>query len=131
MPSSKYLTDRFKAVFLLWIVLISYASCWCMMCCCVYSKQPCGHLLGKGLPLGCPVCCFFLCFVPFPNVSWSESGLRARSAPLNWFKPSSKIFYRPFQGGTYFVHHLCFCVLRFSCFRVCSLLPCCHLLGKG
>ena len=24
-----------------------------------------------------------------------------------------------------------FCVLYFSCFRVCSLLPCGHLLGKG
>ena len=27
--------------------------------------------------------------------------------------------------------HLWFCVLFFSCFRVCSLLPCGHLLGKG
>ena len=27
--------------------------------------------------------------------------------------------------------HLCFCVLCFSCFCVCSLLPCGNLLGKG
>ena len=26
--------------------------------------------------------------------------------------------------------HLCY-VLCLSCFRICSLLPCCHLLGKG
>ena len=36
----------------------------------------------------------------------------------------------PFQGGTSFVDHLCFCVLCFSCFRVYSLLHCVHLLGK-
>ena len=28
-------------------------------------------------------------------------------APWNWFKPSSKIFYWPFQGGTSFVDILC------------------------
>ena len=31
----------------------------------------------------------------------------------------------------YMEDHLCFCVLCFSCFHVCSLLPCGHLLGKG
>ena len=35
--------------------------------------------------------------------------LRVRLAPLNRFKPSSKIFYWPFQGGTSFVDLLCFC----------------------
>ena len=30
-------------------------------------------------------------------------------APLNRFKPSSKIFYWPFQGGSSFVDLLCFC----------------------
>ena len=34
-----------------------------------------------------------LCFVTFPNVSWSTSESSARLAPRNWFKPSSKIFY--------------------------------------
>ena len=33
-----------------------------------------------------------LCFVIFPNVSLSTSESRVRFAPLNWFKPSSKIF---------------------------------------
>ena len=31
----------------------------------------------------------------------------------------------------FFVEHLCYYVLCLSCFRVCSLLPCGHLLGKG
>ena len=42
-------------------------------------------------------------------VSWSASELRVRLVPLNRFKPSSKIFYWPFQGGTSFVDLLCFC----------------------
>ena len=44
---------------------------------------------GKGLTswLLC-----LLCFVTFPNVSWSTSELRVRLAPWNWFKPSSTIF---------------------------------------
>ena len=36
-------------------------------------------------------------------------------APLNWFKPSSKIFYWPFQGGTSFVDLLCFSMLCLLC----------------
>ena len=61
------------------------------------------------------------------------SELRVRLAPLNWFKPSSKIFYWPFQGGTSFVDLLCFCsVLCLLCFvRVCLYVLCGHLLGKG
>ena len=60
---------------------------------------------------------------------------------LNWgwgwhheigLSPPVTYFYWPFQGGTSFVDLLCvFCALCFSWFRVCSLLPCCHLLGKG
>ena len=42
-------------------------------------------------------------------MSWSTSELRVRLAPLNRFKPSSKIFYWPFQGGTSFVDLSCFC----------------------
>ena len=55
-----------------------------------------------------------LCFVTFPNVSWSTSELRARLALWNWFKPSSVIFYWPFQGGNYFVNHLCYLRLVFA-----------------
>ena len=66
-------------------------------------------------------------------MSWSTSELRMRLAPLNRFKPSSKIFYWPFQGGTSFVDLLCFCsVLCLLCFvRVCLYVLCGHLLGKG
>ena len=54
-----------------------------------------------------------------------------RLAPWYRFKSSSNFFYWPFWGGTSFVDHWCFCVLSFSCFCVCSLLPCGHLLGRG
>ena len=66
-------------------------------------------------------------------MSWSTSELRVRLAPLNRFKPSSKMFYWPFQGGTSFVDLLCFySVLCLLCFvRVCLYVLCGHLLGKG
>ena len=69
----------------------------------------------------------------FIYVSWSTSELRVRLVPLNRFKPSSKIFYWPFQGGTSFVDLLCFCsVLCLLCFvRVCLYVLRGHLLGKG
>ena len=68
-------------------------------------------------------------------MSWSTSELRVWlpvGAPLNWFKPSSKIFYWPFQGGTSFVDLLFFlsCVC-YAFVRVCLYVPCGHLLGKG
>ena len=62
-----------------------------------------------------------------------KSQITLRLAPLNRFKPSSKIFYWPFQGGTSFVDLLCFCsVLCLLCFvHVCLYVLCGHLLGKG
>ena len=70
-----------------------------------------------------------------PNiyVSWSTSEFRVRLAPWNQFKPSSNIFYWPFQGGTSFVDLLCF-FLSCVCYAfvgVCLFVPCGHLLGKG
>ena len=66
-------------------------------------------------------------------MSWSTSELRVRLAPLNRFKPSRKIRYWPFQGGTSFVDLLCF-FLSCVCYvfvRVCLYVLCGHLLGKG
>ena len=54
-------------------------------------------------------------------------------APLNRFKPSSKIFYWPFQGGTSFVDLLCVFFLSCGCYafaRVCLYVPGGHPLGK-
>ena len=50
-------------------------------------------------------------------------------APLNRFKPSSKIFYWPFQGGTSFVDLLWFFCLVFAMHLFASVCMC--LLGKG
>ena len=74
----------------------------------------------------------YLC-VLIHYVSWSTSELRARLAPLNRFKPSSKIFYWSFQGGTSLWIFGVF-VLSCVCYvfvRVCLYVFCGHLLGKG
>ena len=39
----------------------------CFTCFLVCSLQHCGHLLGKGCPLGSHVCYVLLCFVTFPR----------------------------------------------------------------
>ena len=58
----------------------------------------------------------------FVEGSHRESGLN----------PSVKYFYWPFQGGTSFVDHLCyFCLMFVMLSRVCLLMHCGHLLGKG
>ena len=74
-----------------------------------------------------------IAFCYFPKRFWSTSELRARLAPWSWFKPSIKIFYWPFQGGTSFVDLLCFfSVLCLLC--LCVRLFICALwspAGKG
>ena len=48
-PSSKiFFIDRSKALLLLWIIYV--ISVLCLLCLCLFV--PCGHLLGKGWPLG-------------------------------------------------------------------------------
>ena len=59
-------TDRSHAVLLLWILFVIYVSRLSLLYCRVCSLQPCGRLLGKGLPLGSLVCNVSLCFVIFP-----------------------------------------------------------------
>ena len=57
-------------------------------------------------------------------MSWSTSELWVRLAPWNRFKPSSKIFYWPFEDGTSFVDLLCLmfvmplCAYVFACLVV-------------
>ena len=70
-----------------------------------------------------------------PNiyVSWSTSELRVRLAPWNLFKPPSKIFLltiprRYFLCGSFTLFLSCVC---YAFVRVCLLMPCGHLLGKG
>ena len=66
-------------------------------------------------------------------MSWSTTEFRVRLALLNWFKPWSKIFYWPFQGGTSFVDLLCL-FLSCVCYvyvHVCLYVLCGHLLEKG
>ena len=91
--------------------------------------DPLWHLNGMVSAVAEPLCCMK------PSIKFLIKRIYGllRLAPLNRFKPSSKIFYWPFQGGTSFVDLLCFCsVLCLLCFvRVCLYVLCGHLLGKG
>ena len=67
-------------------------------------------------------------------VSWSTSELRASvGAPWTGFKPSSKIFLLTVPRRCFFCGSFML-VLSYFCYtfvRVCLLMPCGHLLGKG
>ena len=64
-PSSKYFTDRSKAVLLLWIFYVIVLSCVCYVFVCVCLYVLCGHLLGKGWPLGSRLwCLLWVCHFP-------------------------------------------------------------------
>ena len=51
-PPVKYFTDRSKAVLLLWIFYVFVLSCVCYVFVRICLYVLCGHLLGKGWPLG-------------------------------------------------------------------------------
>ena len=101
-----------------WVLVLALSPCYIL----IYMFWEMVRWWVGGLSCGPSVC-----------VSWSTSELRVRLAPLNRFKPSSEIFYWPFQGGASFVDLLCFCsVLCLLCFvHVCLYVLCGHLLGKG
>ena len=64
-------------------------------------------------------------------MSWSTPELRVRLVVWNRFKPSNKIIFWPFQGGTSFVDHFFLYCVCYAFVRVCLFVPCGHLLGKG
>ena len=53
------------------------------------------------------------------------------SHKVGWHRKTLVPPFATFQGDTSFVHHCVIYVLCLSCFRLCLLLPCSHLLGKG
>ena len=56
-----------------WIMLCFFLSCVCYAFVSVCLYVPCGHLLGKGWPLGSRLWCPTV-FVTFPLVSWVRCG---------------------------------------------------------
>ena len=56
-PSSKISTDHSKAVLLLWIFYVFSVLYLLCLCVCLFICVPCGHLLGKGWPLGSRLWC--------------------------------------------------------------------------
>ena len=84
-----YVVGTQKRRHLLWIFFIlcflsclCFAALWspagiilCFSCFRVCSLLPCGHLLGKGCPLGSPLWVVFLCICHFPiRYAWSHVG---------------------------------------------------------
>ena len=64
-PPVKYFTDRSKAVLLLWIFYVLVLSCVCYVFVRVCLYVLCGHLLGKGWPLGSSLwCLLWVCHFP-------------------------------------------------------------------
>ena len=95
-------------VFLLTVPRLCF-FCWSVLLvmlhvgvCCAVVSVPCS-LVVTCWERADLLAVMFVVFVIFPNVSWSTSEIMARLALWNRFKPSSKIFYWPFQGGTSFV----------------------------
>ena len=60
-------------------------------------------------------------------------GILTRRQTCKWFKPSSKILYWPFQGGSFFCGSFIFFCLVFAMpfMHVCLYVHCGHLLGKS
>ena len=56
------------------LLILVFILCLSLPFCLICVLQPCGHLLGKGWPLGPPVCDVFLCICHFP-VWCSGSGV--------------------------------------------------------
>ena len=64
-PPVKYFTDSSKAVLLLWIFYVFVLSCVCYVFVHVCLYVLCGHLLGKGWPLGSRLwCLLWVCHFP-------------------------------------------------------------------
>ena len=55
--TSRYLDDRSNSVLLLWIFYVFFLSCVCYVFVRVCLYVLCGHLLGKGCPLGSRLWC--------------------------------------------------------------------------
>ena len=70
-PPVRYFTDRSEAVLLLWIFYV-YLS----RCCYAFVHDslyvPCGHLLGKGWPLGSRLWCLTVSLSLFHWYPWSD-----------------------------------------------------------
>ena len=60
------------------------------------------------------------------NLVWTKGEV---GPPLNWFKPSGKIFYWPFQGSISFVNLLCFICLMFAMTLCASVYMCLVVTG--
>ena len=104
-----------------------------------HKLSSCGYSVWSGAFPGAQVILFGflrgLSCKPNTYVSWSTSDIRVRLARRETgLNPPIKYFNWPFQSDASFPDHLSYFWLVFVMFshaRVCLLMPCGHLLGKG
>ena len=103
--------------------------------CCDALSVPCSPVVTcwKRADLSAVICVVFFVLCHFPKCVLVHVRFKGEVGAAKLVKSSSKIFYRPFQGGTSFVDLLCFCsVLCLLC--LCARLFICALWspsGKG
>ena len=74
----------FVDLFISFVFVFDILPCLCLV------LQPCGHLLGKGWPLGASVCEVFMCFCHVP-IRCPGSGV-VLDCIDSWSSPSSLLF---------------------------------------
>ena len=82
-------SDRFKAVLLLWIICVIYVLCF--SCFRVCSLLPCGHLLGKGWPFDSCLWCLIVFLSIYHVVPGSVWYLIASIPDFKVIKPEYSI----------------------------------------
>ena len=84
-----------------------------------FMFRTCGHLLGKGWPLGSRWWCLI---VKLAISHWYPGSCVVLDCILSWFGLFLTLFW-PFQGGASFVDHLCYLCFMFVLFvRSCLFL---------
>ena len=79
-----------------------------VLCYRVCFLQHCGHLLGKGWPFDCHVCCVFLCAVTFPNVPLSTSEFSQSWLCETSLSPPVKVFLLTIPRWSFFCAWYCY-----------------------
>ena len=108
-----------------WLVVLHVGEC------CAVVSVPCS-LVVTCWERADLLAVIFVVFCHFPGCVLVRIGVRGEVGAVRmvltlWWG----VFTYRSKAVFLFLDHLCFCVLCFSCLRVCSLMPCGHLLGKG
>ena len=118
LNTTKWSTDRSEAVFLLWIFYVFVLSCVCFVFVRVCLYVLCGHLQGKGWPLGSRLwCLLWVCH--FPIGILGQVWYLIVSIPDLCTITYSWFIHKRF-GNSCFVS-FCWCILSFPTFWASSV----------